>query len=373
MKTMDPDESESYKFLGIEQGDGIRTKAVYKRVMEEVSKRMELLTKTELNDANLIKAINTKVIPAATYVMNVCKFTIAELKELDQIVKKELRRKYMLGRQASDERLYLKRERGGRGLKSMRDAYKETRLRVACYMATSTNKWIRAAWRREQNKEENAIIVESMLTMNEVGVQLRFEDDSIRLDDEVMALEEEYKATWKKVKMSLQKATETKRIEIYKTKVQQSQFYSEQEEECHTWLKQNLHGRKTSSIMMMLEQMVETKSWKVSRGLTQDKRCRVCHERDETIEHIIAGCKVLANSEYLSRHNRALMIMAVNWAKDYELVDQEMIWYKERWERGMVLENDRGKLIWDFEFNLRKTTTARRPDLILEDKKMKKI
>ena len=188
-----------------------------------------------------------------------------------------------------------------------------------------------------------------------------------------MELEGEYKATWKKVKMSLQKATETKRIEIYKTKVQQSQFYSEQEEECHTWLKQNLHARKTSSIMMMLEQMVETKSWKVSRGLTQDKRCRVCHERDETIEHIIAGCKVLANSEYLSRHNRALMIMAVNWAKDYELVDQEMIWYKERWERGMVLENDRGKLIWDFEFNLRKTTTARRPDLILEDKKKKKI
>ena len=70
-----------------------------------------------------------------------------------------------------------------------RDAYKETRLRVACYMATSTNKWIRAAWRREQNKEENAIIVESMLTMNEVGVQLRFEDDSIQLVNEIMKAE----------------------------------------------------------------------------------------------------------------------------------------------------------------------------------------
>jgi len=46
----------------------------------------------------------------------------------------------MLGRQASDERLYLKREKGGRGLKSLRDAYKETRLRVACYMAKSCNR-----------------------------------------------------------------------------------------------------------------------------------------------------------------------------------------------------------------------------------------
>ena len=91
------------------------------------------------------------------------------------------------------------------------------------------------------------------------------------------------------------------------------------------------------------------------------------------MEHIVAGCKVLANSEYLMRHNRALMIMAVNWAKEYELIGNDVIWYKERWERGAVLENKRGKLVWDFEFKLRKTTTARRPDLILEDKEKKKI
>ena len=72
MKTMNPDENEIYKFLGIEQADGIKTKAVYERVKEEVTKRVKMLTKTELNDANLIKAINMKVIPVATYPMNVC-------------------------------------------------------------------------------------------------------------------------------------------------------------------------------------------------------------------------------------------------------------------------------------------------------------
>jgi hypothetical protein len=50
-----------------------------------------------------------------------------------------------------------------------------------------------------------------------------------------------------------------------------------------------------------------------------------------------------------------------------------VIWYKEWWERGTVIENNKGKLVWDFEFHLRKTTTARRPDLILEDKEKKKI
>ena len=84
-------------------------------------------------------------------------------------------------------------------------------------------------------------------------------------------------------------------------------------------MSQNLHGRKTSSIMSMLEQIVETRLWKAARRLVQDGHCRVCHERNETIDHIAAGCKVLANSEYLSRHDRALMIMAVAREKEYEL------------------------------------------------------
>ena len=125
--------------------------------------------------------------------------------------------------------------------------------------------------------------------------------------------------------------------------------------------------------MTMLEQMVETRAWKVARGLVQEKQCRVCSERDKTVEHLVAGCKTLANNEYLSRHNRVLMIMAVAWAKEFELINTDVIWYSERWERGTVLENDKAKLIWDFEFHLRKTTTARRPDLILEDKEQKKI
>ena len=94
----------------------------------------------------------------------------------------------------------MKRERGGRGLKSLRDAYRETRLRVACYMAKSTNRWIGEAWRREENKDENAIVSESILTMEEVGVRLRFADNSIRLDEEVIDEATEYKAVWRKSK-----------------------------------------------------------------------------------------------------------------------------------------------------------------------------
>ena len=108
MKTMDPDQKEIYKFLGVEQADKIKTKEVYNRVKEEIKRRIQMLTKTELktelNDKNLIKAINTKVIPVVAYPINACKLTKAELNELDLVVKRELKKYNMLGRQSSDER-----------------------------------------------------------------------------------------------------------------------------------------------------------------------------------------------------------------------------------------------------------------------------
>ena len=125
MNTMDPEENGIYKFLGIEQADGIKTKTVFERVKGEVNKRVKM--NADLNDVNLVRAINTKVIPVAAYLMNVWKFTGGELKELDQVMKRELGSKYMLGKQSSDDRLYLMREDGGRGIKSLRDIYRDSR------------------------------------------------------------------------------------------------------------------------------------------------------------------------------------------------------------------------------------------------------
>ena len=67
MKTLDPDENKIYM--------RIKKKEVYNRVKEEIIRIINIITRTELNDKNLVKAINTKVIPVAAYRMNVYRFT----------------------------------------------------------------------------------------------------------------------------------------------------------------------------------------------------------------------------------------------------------------------------------------------------------
>ena len=95
--------------------------------------------------------------------------------------------------------------------------------------------------------------------------------------------------------------------------------------------------------------MNETRAWKEVRGLTENSQCKLCQEQ------------------------RGLMMIAAAWAKEQNLLDQDMEWYQEKCKRGHVLENYQTKLLWDFEFNLQKVTTSRRPDLMLKEKQTKTI
>ena len=69
------------------------------------------------------------------------------------------------------------------------------------------------------------------------------------------------------------------------------------------------------------------------------------------------------------RHNNAQKTLTTEWRRQEGIIGQEIVWYKEKWEQGKVID----KISWDFEFNLRKTETARRPDLVLEHRDDKKI
>ena len=46
IKTIDPEENNIYKFLTVEQADGIKKKEVYNRVEEEISRRRNIITRT---------------------------------------------------------------------------------------------------------------------------------------------------------------------------------------------------------------------------------------------------------------------------------------------------------------------------------------
>ena len=52
-----------------------------------------------------------------------------------------------------------------------------------------------------------------------------------------------------------------------------------------------------------------------------EDRCRMCNSGGESIEHVIAGCPVLAGSAYLDRHNDVFKIVHQQLALRYKLVE----------------------------------------------------
>ena len=98
--------------------------------MIRVYEWMKIIANIKISDVSLIKAINMVILVAA-YAMNICRFNVSELNNLDQTIKRELRGKNMLGKQAHHVRLYLKREKRRRGLKLFRDTHKDT-YKKAC-------------------------------------------------------------------------------------------------------------------------------------------------------------------------------------------------------------------------------------------------
>ena len=124
---------------------------------------------------------------------------------------------------------------------------------------------------------------------------------------------------------------------------------SKYDEADYEWLKCNTDPRKTASIFALQEQMVESRAWKKIRGLIEDDKCRLCGEHQETIQHLLSGCKKLAGSKCVKPgvkcHNNTLKVLVVKWAMEMGIMPEGIKWYAKKWEKGKVLEKWRKETV----------------------------
>ena len=256
MKALDSEKNDVYKFLGCEQSDDIDVRKVLERVNKEIKKGTEHLVKLHLNDKNLMKTINCRVIPVAEYIINVCVIRKGELEELNKIVKDILRERKFHRRQASNEQLYMRREESERGLMSFKDVYACTKATVVCYMATSTDKWIKAAWANECSKEHTSTKKIAEEVMAEVKVDVEFGMGIISIGNEAV---DNWKTPWKILRTKLQQEQQQNKIERLSQKKTQSEIPRNHTKDNYRWLKCITDPTKTAAVFSMQEQIVKTK------------------------------------------------------------------------------------------------------------------
>ena len=57
------DQEEVYKYLGVDENDGIQHSKMKEKIREEYNRRVRLILRTELNGRNKVEAINSLAVP----------------------------------------------------------------------------------------------------------------------------------------------------------------------------------------------------------------------------------------------------------------------------------------------------------------------
>ena len=135
-----------------------------------------------------------------------------------------------------------------------------------------------------------------------------------------------------------------------------------------TWLKKGNLKRETESLLKAAQDnALRTNHIKARIDKTQqNSKCRLCGDRDETINHIISEYSKLAQKEYKARHDWVGKVIHMEMCKKFQF-DLTNKWYMHN--PAPVVENDAHKLLWDFNIQTDQLILARRPDLKIFNKK----
>ena len=100
----------------------------------------------------------------------------------------------------------------------------------------------------------------------------------------------------------------------------------------------------------------------------QNSKCRLCGDRDETINHIKSKSRKLAPKKYKTRQNWVGKV--IYWELCKKLTSDHTKWYMHKPES--VLEDKTHKIHWDFEIQTDHLISARWPDILIVNKEKKK-
>jgi len=134
------------------------------------------------------------------------------------------------------------------------------------------------------------------------------------------------------------------------------------------WLKYGWLKKETEGLLLAAQdQALPTRNYKVVIMKEQgSKKCRMCNARDKTVMHILSECEKLAQGEYKKRHDHVASIIHLALCELHGFQRSKNL-YDHRAES--VLENENVKILWDFNIHTDRIIEARRPDIVVVDKR----
>ena len=264
---------------------------------------------------------NTWAVPLVRYSGPFLKWTRDEHKQMDQRTRKLMTMHKALNHKKDIDRLYVPRKEGGRGLAGIEDTV-----------------------------DASIQLLEDYIEKHERGQITAIQNDTDNTIDERMTTSRKQK--WEKKQLYVRFKWLTNNISHQKT---------------WTWQRKGNLKRETEFLLIAAQDnAIRTNHMKARIDKTQqNSKGRLFADRDETINHIISECSKVAE-EYKARRDWGGNVTHWKMCKKFK-IDHTNKWYIHN--PAPLRENDSHKLLWDFNIQTDHLISARRPDIIIINKK----
>ena len=296
-------ENVTYKYLGILEADTIKQVEMKNKIQKEYLRRTRKLLETKLNSRNLIKGINTWAEHLVRYSGPFLKWTRNELRQMDQRTRKLMTMHKALHPRDDVDRLYVSRKEGRRGLASIEDSVDASIQQLEDFIEKHEGGLITAIKNNTDNTIDNRMTKTRKQKWEEKQLHGRFKRQINNISHD---------KTW-------------------------------------TWLRKGNFKRETESLLMVAQNSaIRTNHIKARIDKTQqNSKCRLCGNRDETINHIISECSKLAQKEYKARHDWVSKVIHWEIARNLNLTMQTNgICTTQNLSEKMIHTNSCGTLIY---------------------------
>ena len=326
-------EESGYKYLGVLEGACIKTKEMKELVRKEYLKRVKLVANSWLYGGNMVQSVNTWAVSVVRYTAGILEWNDSELKAMDVKTRKLLTMKGAFHMNSSVDRLYLKREVGGRGLISVEECVKAEELGLRDYVAGS-DEWM----------------------LKVVGGRL---------------------GAGAEPKLEFKKRLAEERTSRLMEKKLHGKFFQETkdvaDEKSWQWLRRgSLYKTTEGYVCAAQENALTTRNYcaTVLKDGGNDK-CRMCGDYVETVGHLVSACKKMAQTDYRRRHDR--MGLRVYWEVCGKLgLTRSAKWYEETPDPVRRRKDGLTEVWWDQTVNTPTKFDANRPDMVVIDRRKDK-
>ena len=386
------EEGDTYKFMGVYQNIKLDKDRLESSLLKMVKQRAHVIWSSDLYDANKVLATNVFVNGCVQYYLWGCNMRIDFLKEVDREIRKVMNVGGAKHTNSVNEGLYLSRSKGGRGLRSVENTYKEVKIKSAMKLKTNKDPRMKLVNKFHQvhlHSSSYSLFKEAERYCLEKGLQSRCEEEEMTItnsDEVISTAEENCKG---KLTRMLRTINESHNLQtvlhcswqgvIMKTIIEDETKMKGNFDWLCRW--KSCPTSTISEMMLLLYQTLNTKCYRKhlktpEEGAVCDTICSLCKNGEESVRHLLSNCGELVKKVYVNRHNDALKCFFFELLGKLKLIEEVPSWFAKI-EVKPEYENDEFLVSWNIpEFSGKDGETLRdsaTPDGKLTMKKEKKI